>query len=177
MARPFGASGGKGKRGFPQSERSGESWMKNRSDLLGSGALFLVGAGAVIGGIQLEVGSPTEPQPGFFPLLSGISLMVFSGVIFLQERMKPGRKKGPPGEIWRPAMLVAVMVALVGILDLAGYAIGTFIASVVILRILRVKSWRVLLLASLCLSVGTYVLFDKLLGVELPAGMLARFGF
>jgi len=45
-----------------------------------------------------------------------------------------------------------------------------------ILRILDVKSWRVLILTSFCLSIGTYILFDKLLGIELPVGILARFG-
>jgi hypothetical protein len=39
-----------------------------------------------------------------------------------------------------------------------------------------VKSWRVLIITGLCLSVGTYLLFDKLLGVDLPVGFLARFG-
>jgi len=34
----------------------------------------------------------------------------------------------------------------------------------------------VLLLTSLCLSVGTYILFDRLLGIELPVGILLRLG-
>jgi hypothetical protein len=68
------------------------------------------------------------------------------------------------------------MIALVAVLDSVGYVIGTFIASGLILRILNVKSWRVLLLTSLCLSIGTYILFDKLLGIELPVGILVRLG-
>jgi hypothetical protein len=68
------------------------------------------------------------------------------------------------------------MFALVVVLDNVGYVIGTFIASGLILRILKVKSWRVLLLTSLCLSIGTYILFDKLLGIDLPVGILVRLG-
>jgi hypothetical protein len=150
--------------------------MKNRWEALGSAALSLVGVGAVIGAIRLQLGSPTEPQPGFFPFLAGISLIIFSGVIFLQGRGTPGLEKRAAGEFWRPAMLVAVMIALVGILDLVGYVIGTFFASGLILRIFRVKSWQALLLTSLCLSLGTYALFDKLLGIDLPVGVLARLG-
>jgi hypothetical protein len=80
------------------------------------------------------------------------------------------------GEVGRPALLLAVMIVLVAVLDRLGYVIGTFIASGLILRILNVKSWRVLILTSFCLSIGTYILFDKLLGIELPVGILARFG-
>ncbi len=58
-----------------------------------------------------------------------------------------------------------------------GFVIGTLIASGLILRILSVKSWRVLVITSLGLSIGTYLLFDRLLGIDLPMGMLARFHF
>ncbi len=150
--------------------------MKNRSDAAGSLFLFLLGVGAVIGAIRLKVGSPTEPQPGFFPFLGGLSLIVFSAIIFLKGRTGQGQKKVVFGDVGRPALLLVVMIVLVGVLDRLGYVIGTFIASGLILRILNVKSWRVLLLTSLCLSIGTYILFDKLLGIELPVGILVRLG-
>jgi hypothetical protein len=150
--------------------------MKNRSDMVGSLLLFLLGIGAIIGAIRLQVGSPTEPQPGFFPFLGGISLIVFSSIIFLKAWLGYSRKKVTFGEVARPALLLAVMIALVAVLDRLGYIIGTFIASGLILRILNVKTWRVLIFTSFCLSVGAYILFDKLLGIELPVGILARWG-
>jgi uncharacterized membrane protein len=150
--------------------------MKNRSDAAGSLFLFLLGLGAVIGAIRLKVGSPTEPQPGFFPFLGGLSLIILSTVIFFKGWFGKSQKKIAFGEVWRPVLLLIVMIALVAVLDNVGYVIATFIASGLILRILNVKSWRVLLLTSLCLSLGTYILFDKLLGIELPVGILVRLG-
>jgi hypothetical protein len=150
--------------------------MKNRSEAAGSLFLFLLGVGAVIGAIRLKVGSPTEPQPGFFPFLGGLSLIFFSAIIFLKGWIGKSQTKVSFGEVGRPALLIVVMIALVAVLDRFGYVIGTFIASGLILRILNVKSWRTLILTSLCLSIGTYVLFDKLLGIELPVGILARLG-
>ncbi len=150
--------------------------MRNRSDAAGSLFLFLLGIGAVVGAVRLKVGSPTEPQPGFFPFLGGLSLIVFSAIIFIKGWIGKSEKKVSFGEIGRPALLIVVMIALVVILDSIGYVIGTFIASGLILRILNVKSWRTLIFTSLCLSIGTYVLFDKLLGIELPVGILARWG-
>jgi hypothetical protein len=150
--------------------------MKNRSDAVESCFLFLLGMGAVLGAIRLKVGSPTEPQPGFFPFLGGLSLIVVSSFIFLKGWLGKSHKKVAFGEVGRPALLLVVMIALVAVLDWVGYVIGTFIASGLILRILNVKSWRTLILTSLCLSIGTYILFDKLLGIDLPVGILARLG-
>jgi hypothetical protein len=150
--------------------------MKNAGDAVGSFFLFLLGAGAILGAIRLHVGSPTEPQPGFFPFLGGISLVVLSCVIFLKGRTGQGYKKVTFGEVGRPALLLVVMIALVAVLDSVGYVIGTLIASGLILRILNVKSWRTLISTSLCLSIGTYILFDKLMGIELPVGILVRLG-
>ena len=150
--------------------------MKNTGDAVGSLFLFLLGIGAVLGAIRLKVGSPTEPQPGFFPFLGGLSLIVLSFVIFLKGQMGQSQKKVAFGEVGRPALLLVVLIALVAVLDSVGYVIGTFIASGLILRILNVKSWRTLILTSLCLSIGTYTLFDKLMGIELPVGILARLG-
>jgi putative tricarboxylic transport membrane protein len=150
--------------------------MKNTGDVVGSFFLFFLGIGAVIGAIRLHVGSPTEPQPGFFPFLGGISLIVLSSIILFKGGIGQSQKKVVFGEVGRPALLLVVMIALVAVLDRVGYVIGTFIASGLILRILNVKSWRVLILTSLCLSIGTYILFDKLLGIELPVGILVRLG-
>lgn len=150
--------------------------MKNAGDAVGSLFLFLLGIGAVFGAIRLKVGSPTEPQPGFFPFLGGLSLIVLSTIIFFKGRIGQSQEKIAFGEIGRPALLLAVMIALVAVLDSVGYVVGTFLASGIILGILNVKSWRIIIFTSLCLSIGTYVLFDKLLGIDLPVGVLARLG-
>jgi putative tricarboxylic transport membrane protein len=150
--------------------------MKNRSDMLGGLLLFLVGIGAIIGAIQLRVGLPTEPQPGFFPFVGGIVLVILSAIIFVQGWLKSDGERVVFGEVGRPALILAVMVALIAVLERVGYVICTLIASGLILRILSVKSWRVLIITSLCVSMGTYILFDKLLGIDLPVGFLSRLG-
>lgn len=150
--------------------------MKNMSDVVGGLFLFLVSAGAMVGALHLHVGTPTDPQPGFFPFVGGLVVMIFSAIILVQGWLGRTKKKTAFGDLGRPALLLCVLILLVGILDRVGYVIGTFVASGFILRILRVKSWRAILITSLCLSIGTYILFDKLLGVELPVGFLARIG-
>jgi hypothetical protein len=150
--------------------------MKSKSDIIGSIFLFLLGIGALIGAVQLRIGTPTEPQPGFFPFVAGIILLTFSTLIFFQAWLGVSKHKVAFGEIGRPALLLGVLILLVLVMDSLGYVLGTLIASFLILRILGAKSWRVLILTSLSLSIGTYVLFDRLLGVDLPVGLLSRWG-
>lgn len=150
--------------------------MKNTYDVIGGGILCTLGIGAAIGSIALRVGSPTEPQPGFFPFVGSILLLLFSVVIVLQGWLGAEQKRAPRGNVWRPLPLVVVLVVLAPVMNLLGYVVCTFITSTFILTIMGVKSWRVTVITGLCLSVGTYLLFDKLLGVDLPVGFLSRLG-
>jgi putative tricarboxylic transport membrane protein len=150
--------------------------MKNMSDMIGGLVLFVLSVGTLIGSIFLKIGTPTEPQSGFFPFLGSAALLVFSAVIFFQGWLGKEKGQASGGDVLRPALLVVVLIIFVAVLDLLGYVVATFIASGFILRIMGVKSWRVLIITGLCLSIGTYLLFDKLLGVELPIGALSRFG-
>ena len=150
--------------------------MKDRSSILGGFLFFLVGMAATIGAIQLDLGTLTEPQPGFFPFVGGVILVILSVTLILQGWM---RNDGEPlvfGELRRLALFLGVIIAFIALLDQWGYVICALIASILILRILSIKSWRVLILTSLCLSIGTYILFDRLLGIDLPMGFLSRLG-
>jgi putative tricarboxylic transport membrane protein len=149
---------------------------KNSTDIVAGIVLILIGTGAIIGAIGLRIGTPTEPQPGFFPFLSGVAILVLSLIILVQGWL--GRKESGTrfGEIWRPAMLIAVLILFVGLLEPLGYVIASAIVVVLALLIMGIKSWRVLLVVGLAFPIGTFILFDRLLGIGLPVGILARFG-
>ncbi len=137
--------------------------------------LILIGAGVIVGALKLRVGSATEPQPGFFPFVGGVLLLVLSSVLLVQALRGRGIGSRAFGELRRPAILIAAMVVYVIILEGVGYVIATIILSAVILRILETKSWWALAVVSLVLSIGSYLLFDRLLGVTLPSGILRSF--
>ena len=147
-----------------------------KGDVVGSLLLALTGIAAVVGSVKLRIGTPTSPQPGFFPFLGGAALAVLSLLLLVQAWR--GRSGGTEafGEVRRPAILVVGMGVYVAILDPLGYVPATILIAALILRVLGVTSWRVLGVGSVALSVGTYLLFDRLLGVELPAGVLEFLG-
>jgi len=148
--------------------------MRNAGDVIGGVFFVLVGIGAIAGGIGLQVGSISEPQPGFFPFVGGCALVVLASILLVLALQ--GRSQGVQtfGEIKRPALLVVAMILYVVVVEFLGYPIATAILSGVVLRILGVR-WGVVCVTSLVLSVGTYILFDRFLDVILPLGVLESF--
>src|SRR3990172_1837390 len=148
--------------------------MKNLSDIIGSGILILFGIVGIIGAIGLRIGTPTEPQPGFFPFLSGAIIIIFSLIIIVQGWYGSAGDKKSLGDIRRPAMLVGVLIIFVSILEPLGFIITSLIAIALVLFIMGVRSWQTLLISSFAFSIGTFLLFDRLLGITLPTGVLSR---
>ena len=147
--------------------------MRKTSDLLASVFGISIGVAVMIGATRLRLGTATEPQPGFFPFVAAVILVVLCGILFILAFL--GRSQGAEafGELWRPAILIAGLFVYSVVLDSLGYVITTIILAAVVLRVLDTKTWWKLAVISVALSIGTYLLFDRLLDVSLPAGILA----
>jgi len=147
--------------------------VKRAGDFIASLFGILLSGAVMIGAYRLRLGTPMEPQPGFFPFLAGAVLFVLCVILLLQVFF--GRSHGAEafGELWRPVVLIIGLFAYSVVLDLLGYIIATIILSGVVLRVLGVKTGWKLVAISVGLSVGTYVLFDRLLDLSLPGGILA----
>ncbi len=150
--------------------------MQNRGDIIGSVLLILIGIGVVVGSIRLHVGTPLMPQPGFFPFLGGFLLIGLSLILLVQGWLGRGTAPKAYGRWQRPLIMVVGLAVYSVILDPLGYILSTFFIAAVTLRILGVISWKVIGASSLVLSVSVYFLFTRLLGVELPAGVLSFLG-
>jgi putative tricarboxylic transport membrane protein len=148
--------------------------MRKSGDIV-VGLFFLaVGIVFMIGAVKLKVGVPTEPRPGFFPFIDGIILTGLS-ILFLIEAW--GGKSGETrafGKMGGPVLVVLTLVLYVATIETLGYVITTTILSAVVLNVMETKP-RVLVLMSLILAVASYLLFDRLLGVTLPRGLLTAF--
>jgi putative tricarboxylic transport membrane protein len=143
-----------------------------RADLFAGSLLGVVGLGVIIGAVRLHIGTPLHPQPGFFPFLGGIALSLLSGILLAQAAL--GRSTGSDafGKVGPPAIVVAGMSLYVLALEPVGYVPATALIAGLILRVLGVRSrWR-LSLTSLILAVGTYLVFARVLGIDLPVGVL-----
>ena len=138
------------------------------------GICFLgIGIGFMIGAIRLQIGKPTEPLPGFFPFLGGVILIVLSAIFLFQAQLGRTGETRAFGKLRSPGIVVLGLILYVAGLEPLGYVIATALLSAAVLRVLETK-FRVLLPVSLLLAVGSYILFDRLLGVTLPGGLLAK---
>lgn len=154
--------------------------MRNRTDIIGSVLLILLGAGVVIESIRLKLGTPLMPQPGFFPFIGGCLLIGLALVLLVQSlrrRDETTRESGDAtGTLRKPVILIASLSVYTALIGPLGYVLPTIILVAVVLRVLGVTSWKILTLASLGMSVGAYVLFGRILGIDLPAGVLPFLG-
>ena len=154
--------------------------MQNRTDIIGSVLLILIGLGVVIESIRLKLGTPLMPQPGFFPFIGGALLIGLALVLLVQGLRRRADSTRQPGEaigtLGKPAILIVGLCVYTATLEPLGYVLPTIVLVAVILRVLGVTSWKVLGLASIGLSVGAYILFGRILGIDLPTGVLPFLG-
>ena len=140
-----------------------------------AGLCFLaIGIGFTVGAVKLQIGVPTEPQPGFFPFWDGVILIALSAVFLFQAWGGRVGESHAFGRLGGPAVVVLALVLYVATMETVGYVITTALLSAVVLKVLETKP-RVLVLMSLILAVASYLIFDRLLGVTLPLGLLAAF--
>ncbi len=142
----------------------------------GSLIFLSVGIYGLFFSLQLPVGKWNEPGPGVFPLVLS-SLLSLSGVLwFIQGRSKGGREgKIDWGRILKnlmtPLQIAGVTAAFIVALQPVGYLIASFLYLLVLfLWVSRYRPGTALGLA-VFFGVGSWVFFERLLGVQLPAGL------
>jgi hypothetical protein len=145
---------------------------RNWSEIGASLFFLLVGIAVMVGAVKLNLGSPTSPQPGLFPFLGGGFVVVMSSVLMVKGWLGQGKKVNYFKGIGGPAIFVFGMAVYVGILNPLGFVIATIFLGTVVLWVLEIRSWKVIAMTSIGMSVGTYLLFTGVLGVSLPAGVL-----
>lgn len=142
------------------------------ADTIAGGFFLFLGLGAIVGAVQLQIGTPSEPQPGFFPFLGGLGLVILSVLLLIQNWRGHSTGGEPFVEVRRPLLATIGFVAFVMLLDPLGYVLAVAALSAVLLLVLGVRLGLQSLLTVSLLAVGTYLLFDHVLDVPLPEGIL-----
>lgn len=122
-----------------------------------------------------------------FPLAFGLILLALAALLLVRQYMMPSDKSEGSADAempefgrlkWGAALLLLAEIALYGfLLEKIGFVLATpVIVLLVMVLNLRVRSVTKLLAMSLGLTVGCWVIFEKVLGIYLANGTWMNIG-
>jgi putative tricarboxylic transport membrane protein len=143
-----------------------------------SGLFLLVVSLVILGGsLQLQVGTFTAPGSGFFPLLTGLVMGIFSILIIAQARDTTKM----PVRFWAPAanrrgiyLSFLFILAYALILERLGFIVSTTLFFILFSRYVSGHRWTTAVFFALVTSLATYFVFNLVLQAPLPQGIIGR---
>ncbi|OGP67518.1 MAG: hypothetical protein A2170_15015 [Deltaproteobacteria bacterium RBG_13_53_10] len=141
--------------------------------------LFLLAVALLIcgGSSQLHVGTLTSPGSGFFPLVTGLCLGIFS-ILILVEARKLGKehvKFWVPGANKKGIYLTFLFILFYAfLLERLGFIGTTVLFFLLMSRFVSGHRWSTAIFFGLVTSLSTYFVFTFLLRAPLPQGILER---
>jgi putative tricarboxylic transport membrane protein len=143
-----------------------------------TGIIVLIFSLAVMEGSRRMPPSATfGPGAGFLPFWLGVLMAVLSILLIIRASRQPG---GTPGRSPLPnrraaiaiAATVAGLAAFIVLVEPLGFLLATALLTAFLLRVVERERWRTTALVAAGNAVGLYVIFQILLGVNLPKNML-----
>lgn len=117
------------------------------------------------------------PGPGFLPFWAGLVLAALAIMLILSASFR-ARGDGSlaavagPGALGSVVLLVLILAAYIFFLDILGYLACTIILNLFLMRVVMRSSWILSFNAAILVSAALFVLFQVMLGVQLPSNSL-----
>ncbi len=142
--------------------------------------LFLIFSGIYLFlSFSLPLGKVAKPGPGMVPRGIGIILTLLSlihviEVFFLEKRSSAKKTEDPlkREDIIRVTGIVSLLILYMIFFPTLGYAFSTVVLIGAVLRLLEMRGWARIVLISIVTSGCSYFIFDRILDVPLPKGMM-----
>ncbi len=155
------------------------SWLrKTGADFWSSLFLMLLSGYVINEALNLELGTPRSPGSGFMLFGAAIALGLFAlrqFIAALFARPRQAAASGDPIHYGRIVSAVAAVIAYILLLQPVGYLLCTFLLMAFLLQVLERGHWGRRALGAAVTSFASYVLFAKVLQVNLPKGLLTFF--
>ena len=139
-------------------------------------AILILGIVVIVGSVQLGFGSLKQPGAGLFPFLAGVTIVVAEFVVIVSFIFQK-RRQHPAFLLDKSAFktlaaLTAILVGWIVLMPFLGYILVTFAAVLTFAKLLGLEGWMKPLALSAGTSLAIHVLFDRLLYLDLPRGLL-----
>jgi putative tricarboxylic transport membrane protein len=159
-----------------QGESSSTGRLARMQVPLGQLGLAALGLYVAVEAQSLGLWTDLGPGPGLLPLLLGLALLGLTGVwvvqTILQGRHGVDERADEKLDRIYVAGVVGGLILLAAVMDLIGFQISMALFLFAELKWLGRQRWWVAAIIALVGSVGTFVLFDRVLGVQLPLSSL-----
>ena len=152
-------------------------FVKKNADFW-TGLLLMLFSGAVINeAFNLEVGTPRHPGSGFMILGAGAVLGILALLQFLKSLLSRQRPEQAPERIypWRIILVFAANTIYIAALESMGYLLCTFLLLCFLFQVYEKRKWGSIMGGAATLSLLTYVVFSRLLQLNLPKGLIRFF--
>ena len=135
-------------------------------------------------GLSLQVGVPKNPGPGFIPFIIGVLLVLCTGFhlvrVFRKGDLEGKGEKTSEGEKKNYAAILGITACAVLfplVLETLKFLMTTLVVSFFMFLTLKPKKRAFAFLLAAGMSVSSFLIFSRLLGVALPMGFLETFFF
>jgi hypothetical protein len=149
-------------------------WEQEKPPAAGPGAnvasalvVTAIGVAGTLGSLGMGLGSPADPEPGLWPFLISVLLMVLGIALALFGRNVLDAEKFSRSSLQVAAGLVSLIVFTL-LIGRIGFEIPALLLCVVWLRFLGRETWRMTALLSVGITAAFYLLFVFALNVPIP---------
>ena len=137
--------------------------------------LFLILLGIVIVVISFKYGfgSLRRPGPGLYPVFIGSAVAILSLFVTISELKSKKDSRLMDKEGGKTFVLMVITFALwILAMPLLGYVLVTLLATYAFCKIMKLEGWWKPLAVSTGTALFIYALFDYMLYIDLPRGLL-----
>lgn len=157
------------------------------ANLIASILFIAVGIWGIVQMLNLQQVKDTFAQPNVFPIVMIVGMLIFSVILLIQSifklsKMNPNdpmvdkaesinviKDKGVQGAL----IVIALCVAFVLLFRPLGYVLDAAIIGFIIMALIGKRNWVVMALVSILVPFVMWLLFFKLLSVNIPMGPLS----
>lgn len=141
--------------------------------------LFWLGIGILLSiwAWTYQIGTLTQPGPGFLPLALGGLVTLFSLVLIGSTLKSRDQRRRKPVCLfagrWKKVLGTILVLLMAGLFfEKIGYLLTFFFLSLLLMVIAGLRSWKQIVLVAVCTTLGIYLCFVLLLKQPLPTGLL-----